>query len=161
MVLWLQTEQGRTADEVSDGLRRRSGLVGLSETSKDARELLNAASAGDDRAALALEIFSRSVCREIAAASTSLDRLDAVVFTGEIGGDQPEMRTAVCQGLGLLGVVADLRDVTDEDAVVTPDDAPVPVLVVVPREDLQLAREATTALRHRMGDGMLDHDRRT
>lgn len=146
LVLWLQTEHRLTPDEVSEDLRRRSGLLGLSETSNDTRELVAAAADGDDRAALALEVFSRSVCREIAAASTSLERLDAVVFTGEIGGDQPEVRAAVCRGLGMLGVEADLRGVVDEDAVLTGRHARVPVVAVVPREELQLAREAVAVL---------------
>jgi acetate kinase len=88
MLLWLL--DGRlSASELADGLYHRSGLLGLSGgRSDDTRELVKAAEA-DRAAALALAVYAHRVRREIAAAATSLDRLDGLVFTGEIGWDQP------------------------------------------------------------------------
>ncbi|MEU8381677.1 acetate kinase [Streptosporangium sp. NPDC048865] len=143
MLLWLLS--GRlTLDEVRDGLEHRSGLLGLSGgKSGDTRELVGS---GDPAAALALEVFEHRVGREIAAAATSLDRLDALVFTGEIGWDQPEVREAVCRRLSPLGVEPPVRAGLDADGVVSAPGASVPVLVVRPREELQLARETLGAL---------------
>jgi len=92
MLIWL-LEGGRLSlSELADGLNQQSGLLGLSAgRSNDTRDLVAAAS-DDPTAALALDVFVHGVRREIAAAATSLDRLDAVVFTGEIGWDQPEVR---------------------------------------------------------------------
>jgi acetate kinase len=137
MLLWLL--DGRlTREELSDGLYHGSGLLGLSGgRSGDTRELI-----GDP----ALDVFTHRVRREIAAAATSLDRLDALVFTGEIGWDQPEVRRDICAGLGLLGVPLPVVDDPEGDGPVSPADATVPVLVVEPREELQLAHEAAALL---------------
>ncbi len=152
LLLWLLgTEPDGTARlglaELEDGLNHRSGLLGLSAgRSSDTRDLV--AAAGTDRpAALALEVFVHRVRREIAAAATSLDRLDALVFTGEIGWDQPEVREGICAGLGLLGIPMPVRGNREDDGPVGPEGAAVTVLVVAPREELQLAAETAAAVR--------------
>jgi acetate kinase len=146
MLLWLL--DGRlTLDELSDGLYHRSGLLGLSDgRTGDTRDLVTAARNGDQAAGLSLATFAHRVRREIAAAATSLDRLDALVFTGEIGWDQPEIRRDVCAGLHLLGVAPPVRGNRDDDGPVSAPDATTPVLVIQPREELQLARETVAAL---------------
>jgi acetate kinase len=140
MLLWLL--DGRlTRDEAEDGLYHHAGLLGLSDDrSGDTRELV---AHGEDAA---LAVYTFRVRREIAAAATSLDRLDAIVFTGEIGWDQPEVRHDICAGLGLLGVRLPVVGNLDHDGPVSPWDAPVPVLVVEPREEVQLARDTRSAL---------------
>lgn len=147
MLLWL-LEPGRLSlEEVTDGLNHHAGLFGLSDRSGDTRELVAAArNDGDGRASLALAVYAHRVRREIAAAATNLDRLDALVFTGEIGWDQPEVREAVCAGLRLLGVARPVHGNLPEDGLVSPDGAGVPVLVVEPREELQLAAEVRQAI---------------
>ncbi|NUS09739.1 MAG: acetate/propionate family kinase [Nonomuraea sp.] len=142
MLMWLLSEGHLSVDELGDGLQRRSGLLGLSGgRSGDTRELVEAERAGDAESALALEVFCHRVSREIAAAATSLPRIDALVFTGEIGWDQPEVREAVCRRLGLLGIGPPERGNRHDDGPVSGYDAAVPVLVVQVREELQLARE--------------------
>lgn len=142
MLMWLLSQGHLSVDELSDGLERRSGLLGLSGgRSGDTRELVEAERAGDAEAALALEVFCHRVSREIAATATSLSRIDALVFTGEIGWDQPEVREAVCRRLGLLGVEPPEGGNRHDDGPVSGYGAAVPVLVVQGREELQLARE--------------------
>jgi acetate kinase len=144
LLLWLLDQGGLTADELSDGLNHRSGLLGLSGgRSGDTRDLV---ASDDPAAALALRVFTHHAARGLAAAATSLDRLDAVVFTGEIGWDQPEVRTATCTGLRLLGVPPALDGNRQDDGPVSPPDAAVPVLVVEPREELQLCRDTVAAI---------------
>ncbi|HEX2772198.1 MAG TPA: acetate kinase, partial [Micromonosporaceae bacterium] len=104
MLLWLLDDDRLTHGELFDGLYRRSGLLGLSAGRSDDTRDLVAAAPDDPAAALALDTYTHRVRREIAAAATSLDRLDALVFTGEIGWDQPEVRHDICAGLHLLGV---------------------------------------------------------
>ncbi|WP_336205280.1 acetate/propionate family kinase [Nonomuraea sp. LPB2021202275-12-8] len=142
MLLWLLEEGRLTPDELREGLERRSGLLGLSGgRSGDTRDLVAAERDGDEQAALALAVFCHRVSREIAAAATSLGRLDALVFTGEIGWDQPEVREAICRRLRLLGVEPPARGNRDDDGPVSGTGAAVPVLVVEVHEELQLARE--------------------
>ncbi|MYV72054.1 acetate/propionate family kinase, partial [Streptomyces sp. SID2131] len=111
---WLQTRHGLTADAVEDALNHESGLLGLSGTSDDTRDLVRARAAGDERAALALDVFAHHCRRGIAATAASLDRLDALVFTGEIGEDQPEVREEVCARLSVLGLSGGLRPLVAE-----------------------------------------------
>jgi acetate kinase len=142
MLLWL-LEPGRLSlEEVNDGLNYRSGLLGLSGgLSNDTRDLVDAAAHENAAATLALAVYAHRVRREIAAEATNLDRLDALVFTGEIGWDQPELREAICAGLRPLGVPLPARGNLPEDGMISPDGAAVPVLVVEPREELQLAED--------------------
>jgi acetate kinase len=144
MLLWLLSGSRLSIEELREGLEHRSGLLGLSDgRSGDTRELV---AAGDPASALALEVFVHRVSREIAAAATSLGRLDALVFTGEIGWDQPEVRDAVCRRLALLGVEPPVRADLDTDGTISAPGAIVPVLAVRPREELQLARDTLGAL---------------
>ncbi|MFC4120714.1 acetate/propionate family kinase [Nonomuraea zeae] len=147
MLVWLLSEGHLSVRELGEGLARRSGLLGLSDgRSGDTRELVAAERDGDEAAALALRVFSHRVSREIAAAATSLERVDALVFTGEIGWDQPEVREAVCRRLGLLGIAPPAEGNRHEDGLISAAGAAVPVLVVQVREELQLARECLSLL---------------
>lgn len=144
LLLWLQTEQGLSPDEISDGLRHRSGLRGLSGGSHDTRELVPAAAGGDRAARLALDVFARSVRQHVAMMASALDRVDALVFTGEIGADQHEVRAQVCAGLATLGIDPTVPQEPMQDAVLSAPDSAVAVLLVVPREDRQIAREVAS-----------------
>ncbi|MGW4487414.1 acetate/propionate family kinase [Amycolatopsis sp. NPDC004368] len=139
LLLWLLREGKLTVDELEDGLYHHSGLLGLSGTSDDTRDLVHA---GDVEARFALAVFGHRVRRELAAMAASLDRVDALVFTGDIGWDQPEVAEAVAAGLGVLGVSGGLSRVREEDAVISDPDAAVPVLTVRSREELELTRAA-------------------
>ncbi|PZG14763.1 acetate/propionate family kinase [Nonomuraea aridisoli] len=147
MLVWLLSEGHLSVEELAEGLQRRSGLLGLSDgRSGDTRDLVAAERDGDEAAALALRVFAHRVSREIAAAATSLGRIDALVFTGEIGWNQPEVREAVCRRLGLLGVEPPVLGNRTDDGAVSAEGAAVPVLVVQVREELQLARECLRVL---------------
>jgi acetate kinase len=148
MLLWLLDDSRLSRDEATDGLYHHAGLLGLSDgRSGDTRDLVAAAGEGDEAAALALAVYTHRVRREIAAAATSLDRLDALVFTGEIGWDQPEVRRDICAGIGLLGVSVPAFANRGDDGPIHLPGAAVPVLVVQPREEIQLARDTAAALR--------------
>ncbi|MGV9688880.1 acetate/propionate family kinase [Streptomyces sp. NPDC003444] len=144
---WLQTRHGLTAAAVEDALNHESGLLGLSGTSDDTRDLVRARAAGDERAALALDVFAHHCRRGIAATAASLDRLDALVFTGEIGEDQPEVREEVCARLSVLGLTGGLRPlVAERPGIVSEPGARVPVLVVPTGEARQVDRETRALL---------------
>lgn len=145
LLLFLLGEAGLSLDEVKSGLYQQSGLLGLSSgRSGDTRELVAAARQGDQTADLALRVFAHRVARELAAAATSLYRVDALVFTGEIGWDQPELREAITARLGQLGIRPAVSGNREDDGPAHVDG--VPVLVVKPREELQLCRDALSAL---------------
>jgi acetate kinase len=145
MLLWLQTEYGLTTAQVSDALEHHSGLFGLSdERSGDTRELVNAARDGNTAARLAMDVFCLRVAQETAAAATSLDRLDALVFSGEIGADQPEVRERVAERLIVLGIRPGLNLKQDVDQLIGATG--IPVLLIHPDEQRQIAREVQHVL---------------
>jgi acetate kinase len=129
MLLWLL--DGRlTLDELSEGLYHQSGLLGLSGGySGDTRDLVRASAQGCHEAQRALDVFTRRVSQALAGMAVNLPRVDALVFTGEIGWDQPEVRAAISQ---------------DMDRVLAGRD--ISVLVIEPREELQLARNTARAI---------------
>jgi acetate kinase len=135
-----------TPAEMADALFHRSGLAGMSGTNGDLRRVLTAADRGERDAEVALDVYRHRLRREIGAATTSLSRLDAVVFTGGVAEHQPELIKSVIDGLGVLGLRAGNVPHTDVDRVVSAADSPVPALIVLPREDLELARGAEEAL---------------
>ncbi len=135
-----------TLGELGDALDHGSGLLGVSGRSADVRELLKAEADGDAAAGLALELFVRRAAVGIAASSTALPDLDAVVFTGGIGANSGQIRTRIVDRLGVLGI----RSIASEDVEVDsrldgPADGPA-VLRVVAREDVVIARSVASLL---------------
>lgn len=148
-LFWLLHNSGESIDEVERALGRESGLLGLSDgLSDDTRDLVAATERGDDAASYALEVFCKRAASGIASMASNLVTLDALVLTGDIGWNQPEVRSGICERLGLLGIPAQLSGNRDEDGFVGHGDGKPPVLIVEPREELQLAIECDRAAAH-------------
>jgi acetate kinase len=142
LVLWLQTHAGIPADELSDALENRSGLAGLAGTA-DLREILTRAAAGEPRSELARDVYLHRLAASVAAMTAALGGLDALVFTGGVGENSAEIRSRTAHRLAFLGVhVDDDRNGTaPSDRDIAPPDAPVRVLVISAREDIEIARQ--------------------
>ena len=104
---YLADRAGLTAAEVTRVLNTASGLAGLSGVGNDMRAVQDAAAGGDERARLALDVFVHRLARAVAGLVTSLDRLDALVFTGGIGENSSLVRSLVLGRLGFLGLAED------------------------------------------------------
>ena len=104
---YMAGQTGQSAGELTEVLNSRSGLLGLSGVSNDMRAVQDAAGRGDERARLALDVFVHRLAKAIAGLATSLDRLDAVVFTGGIGENSAIVRGRVLARLGFLGLAED------------------------------------------------------
>jgi acetate kinase len=98
---------GKSAKEVLDALNKKSGLLGVSGLSNDMRTVEEAASNGNERAKLALDIFCYVLAKTIAALVVPLGRLDALVFTGGIGENSTTVREMTIARLGFLGLALD------------------------------------------------------
>ncbi len=130
--------------EVYDLLNRRSGLLGLSGVSNDVREILEAASAGNAQADIALDVFAYRARKYIGAYFAVLGRVDGVVFTAGIGENCAELRRRICIGLQDLGVVLDKSrnaEAVGREAVISAEGSRTAVLVVPTNEELQIAIE--------------------
>jgi acetate kinase len=146
ILLYLLRERRATWEEIDEQLNHHAGLVGVSGRSAGMRELEQAASAGDERARLAIEMFVRRAAAGVAAAATTLPRLDAIVFTGGIGEHSGRTRAAIVSRLGTLGVRAIPTTEVMEDTVPSPTGDTPAVLRVEAREDAVVARQVEAAL---------------
>ena len=145
-LLYAMREHSLDRSDLARVLDQESGLLGVSGLSGDVRTLVDAAGSGNDRARLALDIFVRRAAEEIAAAATSLEHVDALVFTGGIGANAAGLRAAICARLAVLGVPPVAADSVDEDRVLTGGDGTVAVMRIEAREDLVIAEQAASAV---------------
>jgi len=150
-LLWLQREAGLSADELSDGLEHRSGLLGLAG-SADMRQVLAGAGDGSPAAVLALGVYLHRLRGLIASMVAALGGLDALVFTGGVGERSADVRAGALAGMGFLGLALDAgrdaayRTAGGGDAEVGAAGAPARVFVVEAREDVEIARGVRAAL---------------
>jgi acetate kinase len=127
LLLWVQQRHGVSAADAERMLDRESGLLGVSGVSGDMRAVLDAAARGVARAQLAVDVYVHRLRASIAAMAASLERLDAVVFTGGVGENAAVIRERACARLPALS-------------------ATTAVLVVKAREDCQMAHEVRSLL---------------
>jgi len=135
---------GWSVAEVDALLNSRSGLLGLAG-SADMRDVEAAVESGDADAALALEVWAHRIRHYVGAYLAQLGGLDAVVFTAGIGENSVELRALALEGLAHLGIGLDAeRNAARSRAprIISPDDAPVAVLVVPTNEELAIAQAA-------------------
>jgi acetate kinase len=103
----LLNETGHSLKDLLKILNSQSGLLGLSGLSGDVRDLETAASQGDPRARLALDVFITSIRHCLGAYLMELGGADVIVFTGGIGENSVHVRSGVCAGLEEFGIVLD------------------------------------------------------
>lgn len=120
-------------------VNRQSGLLGISETSSDVRDLLEREGT-DDRAAEAVELFCYSVRKQIGAYAAALGGLDILVFTGGIGEHSPMIRKRICYGLGFLGIELDPTRNAAAASVISIAEASVEVRVIAADEEAVIAK---------------------
>lgn len=101
----LHLARTRGVDEAERLLNKASGLLGMSGQSHDMRDLITAADAGNDVAAVAIEVFIRRVRKAVGALACAMGGLDAIVFTGGIGENSSRVRAGVCDGLRVVGAL--------------------------------------------------------
>ena len=102
LLVYLMREKQLDADGLDELVNRRSGLLGVSGIGGDMRQIRAAADANAD-AALAIAMFCRSACKQIAAMAAALGGIDTLVFTGGIGENDASTRDAVTRGLAWIG----------------------------------------------------------
>jgi acetate kinase len=148
LVLWLEEHVGTPPSALAATLEHRSGLLGLAGTA-DMREILSRAAAGDSRAELAREVYLHRLRGLVGSMAAAMDGMDAIVFTGGVGENSPDIRARTMDGLGFLGVRC---DPARNDAGGPPEreigaaGASARAFVIPAREDIQIALEAERLL---------------
>ena len=129
---------------VENLLNRKSGLLGLSGSSADMRDVQKARSEGNPRAIDAYEVFRHRLLTYVGAYITLLGGLDVLVFTGGIGENDGLVREDVCQALAYLGLTYEpetTRTLRGQEAILSRSDSRIKVLVVPTNEELLIARD--------------------
>lgn len=143
VLLHLLSVQGMSPEALEDMLYHRSGLLGLSGISGDARVLAESKSPS---AGEALEIFAFRVAREVAALAATLGGVDALVFTGGIGEHQPVIRARICARLAWLGVTCDSNANFAGAPDIASAGAKVAVLIIPADEEQAMAEQCGSIL---------------
>jgi acetate kinase len=136
---YLARTEGLDAKRFNEMANFHSGLLGVSETSSDMRDLLDSET-HDVRAAEAVALFCYQIKKCIGAFAAALDGLDTLVFAGGIGENAPRVRTQICEALHFLGIeIDDDRNAANADVISAPGGR-VTVRVIRTDEELVIAR---------------------
>jgi len=130
-------------DALDKTLNKKSGLLGLSGTSNDVRELLERSAGGDEDATLALDVYCYRIKKYVGAYLAVLGRMDALIFTAGVGENSPAVRSKVCGGLEAMGIAIDAskNDRARGEVDVTASGAKSRVLVVPTNEEKLIATD--------------------
>lgn len=139
-----RTEQ-MTTNQFYEMVNHKSGLLGVSETSSDMRDLL-AREAADVRAAEAVALFCYQAKKWIGSFAAALGGLDTLVFSAGIGENAPLVRARTCEGLDFLGVVLNEARNTANASVISANGSRVTVRVIRTDEELMIARSVCRIL---------------
>lgn len=143
---YLAHKEGLTLTEIETQLNKNSGLLGISGLTNDMRELLEEEKEKQDRrATLAIDMFSERVKHYIGAYLAQMGGADALIFTGGIGENSPEIRRRICQNLSFLGIDLDMgkneKTIHGAEGNISTEQSGLKVWVVPSNEELMIARD--------------------
>ena len=139
LVSYLARTEGMTVDRFHRMVNAESGLLGVSETSSDMRDLLKE-ERNDARAAEAVALFCYHAKKAIGSLAAALGGLDTLVFSAGIGEHSPIVRARICEGLEFLGIAIDSTRNEADEAVISSEGSRVTVRVIHTDEESEIAR---------------------
>lgn len=142
-VEFVQKKKGFTPDEMTAYMNKESGFLGLSGISSDNRDIQKAASEGNEQAQAVSEMLSYQIKKYIGSYAAAMGGVDAVLFTGGIGENAPEVRAEACSDLEFMGIKldADKNNCRGKLQEISTEDSKVKVYVVPTNEELLIARD--------------------
>jgi len=143
VVPFMMEKENLSTREVDTLMNKKSGVLGISGVSNDFREIDEAASQGNERAELALEVFSYKVKKVIGEYSAVLDYPDAIVFTAGIGENSASIRNRILSGLENFGITIDQEKnkIRGQEIDIATPDSKIRILVIPTNEELTIARD--------------------
>jgi acetate kinase len=145
LIYYLERTERMTIKQFQHMVNHKSGLLGVSGTSSDLRDLC-ASEATDVRAAEAVELFCYQVKKWIGSFAAALGGLDTLVFAGGIGENAPLIRERICDELGFLGIKLNQKRNAKNALLISPDVGRVKVRVIRTDEELMIARSVCRIL---------------
>ena len=143
VILFVMGKEGLSLGEANTLLNKHSGLQGISGVSSDMREIITEMKNGDKKATYAFDVFTYRVKKYIGAYAAAMGGIDAIVFTGGIGENSTEVRTASCSGLDFLGITIDesLNASNEKEKNIATSGSRTAVLVIPTNEELVIAMD--------------------
>src|ERR1700693_4139268 len=135
---YLARTENMSAKQFNEMVTCQSGLLGISETSSDMRDLLNCETQ-DVRSAEAVALFCYQVKKWIGSFAAALGGLDALVFAGGIGENAPTIRARMCDGLGFVGIELDEQRNAANEGVISAETSRISVRVIRTDEEWMIA----------------------
>ena len=142
VLTYLMDKENLSTQQINDIINKKSGLVGVSGVSSDMRDIENAIEQGNERARLAMDMYFYYILKYISGYIAVLGGVDAIIFTGGVGENQPIMRKYVCDSLTFLGVDFnnELNDrIKGRETELTFPNSKVRVAVIPTNEELAIA----------------------
>jgi acetate kinase len=142
-ILFYLADKGYSVEELNTLCNSKSGLLGVSGQSNDMRNLRQLAANGDQRAQLAIDIFAYRVKKYIGTYTAVLGRADAIVFTGGIGENDPDLRAQICADQVQIGIEIDENsnaEASQNERRISTKDSRVQVFVIATDEEAAIAR---------------------
>jgi acetate kinase len=150
IVSLIASKEGLSTHEVETLLNTESGLLGISGLTNDMRVLQDELREHDDRRArLAIEVFCYRARKYIGAFLAAMGGADAVVFTGGIGENSPEIRARICEGLGWAGLVLDddrNKEMVGHEGLISCEGSRLAVYAIPTDEELLIARDTVRCI---------------
>jgi len=144
-LLYLLGQGKISTSDLEKCLNKESGLLGVSGSTEDMRDLLEKARQ-DERAAEAVELFCYRAKKYVGAYAAALGGLDLLVFTGGIGEKASPVRQKICEGLEFLGIQIDPQRNQTNDPIISSSNSRVKVRVIETNEDLTIVRHVLDLL---------------
>ena len=145
LVSYLSRTEGMTVEQFHTMVNQQSGLLGVSETSSDLRDLL-ASESHDPRAAEAVSLFCYQARKWIGSFAAALGGLDTLIFSGGIGENSAVIRSRISDGLGFLGIAVDEAPNSAGATVISKKESGVTVRIIPTDEESQIARSVLQLL---------------
>jgi acetate kinase len=145
LLVYLMRAEDKTPQQMDEFISHECGLIGVSETTADMRDLV-ARRGSDVRAAEAFDLFCYSAKKWIGAYAAALGGLDTLVFAGGIGENSPEARAAIIAGLDFLGLRIDPATNATSQAIISSPGSRVTVRVMRTDEEIVIARAVSQLL---------------
>ena len=138
---YVSKKTGKSLEELTNDLNKKSGLLGISGISSDSRDVEAAAEEGNERAILAQEMYAQKVANYIAMYNNLLNGADVIVFTAGVGENGIDMRRMIIDKVASLGVKIDneKNNFRGEFRLISTDDSKIPVYVIQTNEELMIA----------------------
>ena len=149
IVEYLAHSLNKSLEEVMVILNKKSGVLGISGVSSDFRDLDKASNEGNERAKLAVEVFSYRTAKYIGSYIAAMNGVDAIVFTAGLGENNIVVREQILDHFGYMGIALDkeANQIRGEEKIISTPDSKVTVAVIPTNEELAIAHETVALLK--------------